>query len=132
MTDDPFLRLIVTDTNPALVCAGSGGNDLANITNMAGKCGLLYGTPRRQDGSASLLFEPGSAWTLPMYSCMSVVKASIKTVSFRFNGTNDLAGLTVESIEDKTYPNEESKPLWAVENSDMPLKHGSPLWYSHP
>lgn len=120
--------MIVTNTNLELVCAGSGGSDLANITNMVGKCGLLYGTPRRQDGSASLLFEPGSAWTLPMYSCMSVVKASIKTVSFRSNGTDDLSGLTVESIEDKFYPDEESKPLWAVENSEMPLKHGSPLW----
>ena len=95
---------------------------------MVGSCGLLYGTPRRQDGSASLLFNPGSIWTLPMYSCMSVIKASIKTVSFHFNGTNDLSGLTVLSIEDKKYLNDESKSLWVVENSDMPLKHGNPLW----
>lgn len=59
---------------------------------------------------------------------MSVVKASIKTVSLRFNNTDDLSGLTVMSIKDKMYPDEESKPLWAVENSNMPLKHGSPLW----
>ncbi|KAF3038671.1 hypothetical protein E8E12_007331 [Didymella heteroderae] len=111
-----------------LVCAGSGDGDLANITNMVGKCGLLYGTPRRQDGSASLLFEPSSAWTLPMYSCMSVVKASIKTVSFLLNGTDGLSGITIQSIEEKKYLNEESRPLWAVENSDMPLAHGNPLW----
>lgn len=113
---------------PELTCAGSGGGNLANITNMAGKCGLLYGTPRRGDGSASLLFNPGSSWTLPMYSCMSVVKASIKTVSFRFNGTNDLSGLSVLSIQAKQYPNDESKPLWAVENTDIELKHAKPLW----
>ncbi|KAH6639209.1 hypothetical protein C7974DRAFT_127518 [Boeremia exigua] len=111
-----------------LTCAGSGGGDLANITNMAGKCGLLYGTPRRKDGSASLLFNPGSAWTLPMYSCMSVVKASIKTVSFRFNDTDDLSGITILAIDAKEYADEESKPLWGVENSDIELKHGNPLW----
>ncbi|KAJ8118695.1 hypothetical protein OPT61_g386 [Boeremia exigua] len=121
-------------TNPfniqrsSLTCAGSGGGDIANITNMAGKCGLIYGTPRRTDGSATLLFNPGSSWTLPMYSCMSVVKASIKTVSFRFNSTSDLSGLSVASIEAKSYPDEASKPLWAVENTDMELKHGMPLW----
>lgn len=63
-----------------------------------------------------------------MYSCMSVVKASIKTVSFLSNNTDDLSGLTVQSIEDKKYSDELSKPLWAVENSDMPLRHGNPLW----
>ena len=113
---------------PELVCAGAGGADLANITNMAASCGLLYGAPRRLDGSASLLFDPGSAWTLPMYSCMSVVKASIKTVAFQFNSTNDLSGLTVLSIDDKVYSDEASKPLWAVENSNMTLKEGNPLW----
>jgi hypothetical protein len=95
---------------------------------MVGKCGLLYGTPRRRDGSASLLFEPGSEWTVPMYSCMSVVEASIKTVSFLLNGTDDLSALTVQSIEEKQYSDDTSKPLWAVEDSDMPLRHGNPLW----
>jgi hypothetical protein len=64
-----------------------------------------------------------------MYSCMSTAKATIKTVSFRFNGTeDDLAGLEVVSLKDKTYPNDESKPLWGVENTSMYLKDGGPLW----
>jgi len=63
-----------------------------------------------------------------MYSCISVVKASIKTVSFLSNHTDDLSGITVLSIEDKKYSNDTSKPLWAVEKSDMPLRHGNPLW----
>jgi hypothetical protein len=50
---------------------------------------------------------------------MSTVKASIKTVTFRFNNTDDLSGLSVISIQEKKYPNEESKPLWAVEQSNM-------------
>ncbi|KAF2822558.1 hypothetical protein CC86DRAFT_301012 [Ophiobolus disseminans] len=112
-----------------MLCRGQGGGDLANITNIASQCGLLYGAPRRKDESLSPLFDPGSAWTLPMYSCMSTAKATIKTVSFRFNGTSDdLSGLEVVSVVDKTYPNIESKPLWGVENTSMFLKDGGPLW----
>ncbi|KAI3318471.1 hypothetical protein HD806DRAFT_511740 [Xylariaceae sp. AK1471] len=111
-----------------VICRGSGGADLANITSMTALCGTLYGAPRRRDGSASLLFDPGSSWTLPMYSCISTVKASIKTVSFRFNGSDDLSGLTVTSIAPKTYPNDASKPLWGVEHSNVPLRDAQPLW----
>jgi hypothetical protein len=63
-----------------------------------------------------------------MYSCMSTVKASIKTVTFRFNNTDDLSGLSVISVQEKEYKDDASKPLWAVEQSDMPLREGNPLW----
>jgi hypothetical protein len=64
-----------------------------------------------------------------MYSCTSTAKATIKTVAFRFNGTNDdLSGLQIISVTEKTYPNEESKPLWGVENTSMHLVDGGPLW----
>ena len=59
---------------------------------------------------------------------MSTVKASIKTATFRFNNTDDLSGLSVISVQEKQYPDEASKPLWAVEQSDMPLREGNPLW----
>lgn len=59
---------------------------------------------------------------------MSAVKASIKTVKFRFNGSHDLLGLAIELVKDKVYLNEESKPLWAVENIDVMLKDGNWLW----
>lgn len=88
----------------------------------------MYGAPRRQDGSASLIFSPGSNWTTPMYSCISVTKALIKTVSFRFNGSGDLSGLTVTSLTDKVYPNVASKPLWGVENTELALADVKPLW----
>jgi hypothetical protein len=74
----------------------------------------MYGAPRRQDGDASLLFEPGSSWTIPMYSCISATKALVKTVSFRFNGSDSLSGLTVTGLIDKVYPNDASKPLWEL------------------
>jgi hypothetical protein len=116
-------------TESDIICRGQGGGDFANITHIASTCGFLYGAPRRKDGSNSTLFDPGSTWTLPMYSCASATKAMIKTVSFRFNGTNDdLSGLKIVSVADKVYSNEESKPLWAVQNSNMRLKDGSPLW----
>ncbi|CAO2649827.1 Nn.00g011190.m01.CDS01 [Neocucurbitaria sp. VM-36] len=111
------------------LCRGQGGGDLANITHMVAKCGVLNGAPVRNDGSASLMFDPGTAWSVSMYTCMSTAKATIKTASFRFNGTNDdLTGLEVVSLVDKTYPTEESKPFWGVENTEMFLKDGNPLW----
>ncbi|KAH7394721.1 hypothetical protein BKA66DRAFT_509547 [Pyrenochaeta sp. MPI-SDFR-AT-0127] len=111
------------------LCRGQGGGDLANITHIVAKCGVLNGAARRQDNSDSILFDPGSAWTMPMYTCMSTAKAVIKTVSFRYNGTaDDLSSLEVVSIVDKTYPNDAAKPLWGVENSSMFLKDGGPLW----
>jgi hypothetical protein len=111
-----------------LLCQGAGGQDYANITNFAAVCGLMYGAPRRHDGSASLIFDPGSSWTIPMYSCISATKALVKTVSFRFNGSDDLSGLTVTSLTDKVYPNDTSKPLWGVEDTQMALADVNPLW----
>lgn len=104
--------------------------DDANITNFATQCGLLYGAPQRQDGTQSLVSEPepDSSWTIPMYSCVSAAKASIKTVSFRFNGSDDLSSLIVTNLVEKNYPKEDSKPLWAVENTGMYLRDVNPLW----
>ena len=110
------------------MCAGAGGQDFANITNFAATCGLMYGVPRRADGVDDLMFLPGSEWTTPMYSCISAAQAVIKTVHFLFNGTDDLSGLQVLRIEDKTYPNEDAKPLWGVENTEIPLADANALW----
>jgi len=46
------------------------------------------------------------------------VKATIKTVSFNYNGTKPLlSNLVVTDIQDKVYPDENSMPLWGVENT---------------
>jgi hypothetical protein len=100
----------------------------ANITNIAVSCGMLYGAARRKDGSASLFFDPGTEWTIPMYSCASASKASIKTVSFRYNGTRGLQSLEVTDIRPKEYEKEEDLPLWAVENLKMRLGDVNPIW----
>jgi len=112
----------------ATLCEGSAGQDFANITNFAAMCGLVWGVPQRTDGVNDLMFLPGSEWTMPMYSCISAAQAIIKTVEFRFNTTDNLSGLEVVDIVDKTYPNDDAKPLWGVENTEIPLADARALW----
>jgi hypothetical protein len=102
--------------------------DLANITNQAAKCALVFGSPQKIGANGNPSILPGSQWSTPVYTCIGVAKASIKTVNFRLNVTNDLSGLQVLSINPKSYPNDTSKPIWAVERSDMPLAAANPLW----
>jgi len=53
----------------------------------------------------------------------------IKTATFRFNGSEEtLDSLTVTDLTDKVYPDAESTPLWGVENAEMKLREGGPLW----
>jgi hypothetical protein len=55
--------------------------------------------------------------------------ATIRTVQFEYNGTaQDLTRLKVISLVDKVYPNEDPRPPWGVENSDMLIRNGGPLW----
>jgi hypothetical protein len=89
---------------------------------------MLYGAARRKDGSASLFFDPGTEWRIPLYSCASASKASIKTVSFRYNGTDGLRSLDITDIKPKEYAKEEDMPLWAVENLKMRLEEVNPIW----
>lgn len=89
---------------------------------------MVFGAARRQDGSQSLIFDQGSSWTVPLYSCASAAKAKIKTVDFRYNGTNGFNDLKVLGVREKTYENEDQKPLWGVERTEMNLRDGQPLW----
>lgn len=104
--------------------------DFGNPNNFAAACGLVYGVPRRIDSNSSqIVFEPGSNWSVPLYSCIMTVKATIKRVTFRFNGSDDLSGLKVTEINNKVYPNEESKPFWGIESSDNEMLYDfNPLW----
>jgi hypothetical protein len=105
-------------TDLDILCTGAGNGDYANITNILVNCGSMRGVPRRTSPGSQLVFESGSTWSQPMYVCASAVKATIKTVSFNYNGTHDqLSSLNVTNIEDKTYPNTQSMPLWGVENT---------------
>ena len=104
-------------TLPGLICSGAGNGDYANITNIAVRCGLLRGIPQRLDDGPGVLFDAGSRWSQPIYACATAIKATVKTVHFRFNGTDDLKSLTIDKVEQKQYPSENSKPLWGVEDT---------------
>jgi hypothetical protein len=79
---------------------------------------MMHGVPQRQDGGSPLVFDSGSSWSQPLYTCASAIKATQKTVSFYYNSTQGLLqDLVITDIQDKSYPNESQMPLWGVENT---------------
>lgn len=111
-----------------MICAGAGNADIANISNIATECGLMYGSPRPQNGGSSFQFYPGTNWSIPLYACASTTKAVIKTVDFQFNQTDDLAGVKVIGLADKLYSDEASMPLWGVEKTNNNLSDVNAIW----
>lgn len=109
------------------------GNDqrAVNITYPAIKCGAVFGAPihaMEQSLSAST-FTGIRTSRKNVYICATAYKASIKTVTFSYNGTGaDLTKLKVVNTKPKTYPDEASKPLWAVEHSFDRIMRFDPLW----
>src|SRR4051812_42105863 len=92
-------------------------------------CGIMRGADFQREGETMLEYGSNTNWTTPLYSCASVSKASIKTVTFAFNGSHDLSNLKVLGYIDKSYANDESLPHWGIE-SVHPLTpaQDSPLW----
>ncbi|GIK07599.1 hypothetical protein Aspvir_003265 [Aspergillus viridinutans] len=107
------------------LCGGTTSSSPSTITSALIGCGLVYGAANRTDGVSPLRTDPNSPWSIPLYICASAVKASLKTVSFGYNGTG-LDALSITSLSQKTYP---SPPLWAVEDlPDRSLADVQPLW----
>lgn len=80
-------------------------------------CGLIHGAPQRQNPGHPYVFESGSQWSQPLYTCASTLKATVKTVTFSYNGTDaSLESLAITSIQDKEYSDGQALPLWGVEN----------------
>jgi hypothetical protein len=132
---------LLTLPPPGVICAGAGGGDMANITNIFVTCGLVTGPPRRVDGGPQGIFELGSKWSSPLYSCATAVRATIKTVSFTTDpGTSTannpspdssnrgLASLRVTNITAKSYPSPDAYPLWGVEDTGRQLNEIRPIW----
>ncbi|KAL2817142.1 hypothetical protein BJX63DRAFT_386218 [Aspergillus granulosus] len=117
-----------------LCAARNFDSGLGNIGNIATLCKLIIGASHRTDGpenDSTSIHLPGTTWSKPMYSCAMAVEAIIKTVTFAFNATDDLTGLTVLNITDKEYESESEYPLWGVENILDTLPAGYvelPLW----
>lgn len=78
-------------------------------------------------GQYPLTFDLGTKWSIPLYSCATAVKASIKTVDFKLDGAS-LSDLRVQAIKDKAFADGADKPVWAVESTNMKLHDGTPLW----
>lgn len=113
------------------MCEGQGGQDLANITNIAVVCGLAFAVARPVNYTSNLspiTFPAGANWTQSIYSCASAAKASIKTVTFQSNGTGGFSDVIIVDIVDKVYQSEADKPIWAVENVNRTLAQWDPLW----
>lgn len=115
-------------TENLVICPGYGGGDESNRTHMMIACGYFYGAPQRQDGVESLIFEPYKDWTQNLYVCATGIQASIKTVGFSINGSSSLSNLRIVSLDDKHYPDNRSKPLWAVEETNFAISEIQPLW----
>jgi hypothetical protein len=103
-----------------------------NITNPLVQCGFVLGAQLQNPNSnlsASTYNNGISTYSKNLYVCASSVRASIKSVDFRYNGTGGrLSNLEATEIRDKVYPDEESKPLWAVESSWPKIMRFDPLW----
>lgn len=77
----------------------------------------MRGVPRRQNPGSSIIFDPDSEWSQPLYACASTVKATIKTVSFAINGTGGIDDIKITGSKPKTYSDASNMPLWGYENT---------------
>lgn len=126
-TANPSLHM--TLINIASSCIGTSFYSPANINSTIVGCSLLYGAGQRTDGGQPLIFDPGSSWSVPIYSCATSVKATVRTASFVYNGTG-LDSLTINNTQPKSYPDTSSLPLWGVEDMQSPrtISYSPPLW----
>jgi hypothetical protein len=95
------------------------------------QCGFILGAPVQTPSENLSLSTYSGIETRQrnLYVCASSVRASIKTVTFSYNGTGgQFANLEVLRINDKVYPDEKSKPLWAAEHSYDRAMRFDPLW----
>ncbi|OSS43473.1 hypothetical protein B5807_11982 [Epicoccum nigrum] len=95
------------------------------------QCGALLGAPvdRVEESLSASSYTGVQMVQKNLYVCATAYKASIKTVRFRYNGTEAaLPGLEVMDIAPKIYHNNASMPLWAVESSGNRSMNFDPLW----
>ncbi|KIX09482.1 uncharacterized protein Z518_00562 [Rhinocladiella mackenziei CBS 650.93] len=126
---NPFNITSSNFTDILTACNGVSPASKSNMSNVAVGCGLVYGIPRLPDGEVKLVYDPGSRLSMPLQSCATAVKMSVKTYSFRFNGTSSLQSLHVDSINERS---PDSPPTyWGIENNsdlDLNIQDTPPLW----
>lgn len=80
-------------------------------------------------GLSQSTYHNVSTYPRNLYVCASSIRASIKHVEFRYNGTEGrFENLAVLNITDKAYPNSQSEPLWAAEHSYNKIMKFDLLW----
>ncbi|KIW17682.1 hypothetical protein PV08_04877 [Exophiala spinifera] len=102
-----------------------------NITYPLVSCGFVLGAPlqKRTENLTISVYTGIEEYQKNLYVCASAIRASVKTVTFLYNGTGArFENLEVVDIADKVYPNEKSKPLWAGEHSYDKAMRFDPLW----
>nr|CEG04360.1 unnamed protein product [Fusarium clavum] len=127
--DNPFKITSADYDGTKLICQGTSLNAPPKLNNTYVACSLVRGVPNRVDDGPPNLFEDGSKWSSPLYSCASAVKATVKTVTFFHNGTSDsIERLSIKEVKEKVYKNEDDMPLWGVEDSSLGLAQFKPIW----
>ncbi|RYP18471.1 hypothetical protein DL767_009832 [Monosporascus sp. MG133] len=102
-----------------------------NISYPAVDCGFILGPGvlMSEENFSPDTYTGRSTYQRKMYVCSTGMRASIKTVDFYYNETStQLSSLEVSRIAEKTYPDDASKPLWAVEHSYERRMWFDPLW----
>ncbi|KAG0637147.1 hypothetical protein HOY80DRAFT_1085620, partial [Tuber brumale] len=118
----------VSFTNANTQCRGYGEDDISNITNIAIKCSTVFGIAKRVDRDKARIYDAGTSWSMPIYTCATAVKASVKVVTLTMNGTHTLENLRVDKVVPKNYSSISAMPVWAVENSGMKINEIFPFW----
>jgi hypothetical protein len=103
-------------------CQGFDINTSANISTVQVACGVFLGPPLRTDGGDERMPNEGSQWQQQIHVCASTTRASIQTITFSTNSTNDL-----QNVRLSRQPSTQSV-LWAVENSNMTIADVNLLW----
>ncbi|KAF7547899.1 hypothetical protein G7Z17_g7418 [Cylindrodendrum hubeiense] len=114
---------------PREICQGTLPNTRVMLNSTFVTCSFVRGVPKRTNNGPDTIFEDGSKWSAPTYSCASTIKATIKTVTFFHNGTDtNLDNLVIQSIKDKEYKDESDMPMWGVEDTAFKFSQFEPIW----
>ncbi|UPK91983.1 hypothetical protein LCI18_002918 [Fusarium solani-melongenae] len=111
------------------LCEGTKLDMFPKLNNTFVMCNLMRGIPQRVGDGPENVFDDQSQWSSSLYACASAVKATVKTVTFFYNGTEARSGnIEVKEIKDKDYTAEDGMPLWGVEDSPLELDVFPPIW----
>ncbi|KAF9891426.1 hypothetical protein FE257_004282 [Aspergillus nanangensis] len=109
-------------------CQETDGRVVTNRGTVAITCGTVFGPPRKRDGIPAWLFNNRDQLMAPIYTCASTTRAILKRANFTYNGTGQLADLSITRIEDKIYDPDEAKPVWGVEITGLAASEANPIW----